>query len=127
MLVRGAALAEAGPMDERYFMYSEEVEWCWRLRQAGWAIWQVPAARVTHVGGAATRQFRHKMLVALWRSRGRFAAERGPAWRLAAHRAVVRAGMLRLALLAWVGYARGAFSREELRARLWAYGEISRL
>lgn len=127
MLVRRAALAEAGPMDERYFMYSEEVEWCWRLRRAGWAIWQVSAARVTHVGGASTRQFRHKMLVALWRSRARFAAERGPAWRPAAQRAVVRLGMLRLALLAWLGYARGALGRDELRARLWAYGEISRL
>lgn len=126
MLVRRDVLATVGSMDERYFMYSEEVAWCWRIRRAGWAIWQVPAATVTHVGGASTRQFRHAMLVALWRSRARFAAERGPPWRLAAHRAIVRAGMLRLALLAWLAYGRGQLARDELRARLWAYGEATR-
>ncbi|NTU86297.1 MAG: glycosyltransferase family 2 protein, partial [Chloroflexales bacterium] len=48
-------------------------------------------------------------------------------WRRAAHRAIVRAGMLRLTLGAWRAYARGALSRDELRARLLAYGEITRL
>jgi GT2 family glycosyltransferase len=127
MVVRGETLALVGPLDAGYFMYSEEIEWCWRIRRAGWAIWQVPAAKVTHVGGAATRQFRHKMLVALWRSRDRFAAVSGPPWRHAAHRALVRAGMLRLALASWCAYGRGDLSRDELRARLLAYGEITRL
>ncbi len=126
MLVRREVLDTVGSLDERYFMYSEEVAWCWRIRRAGWAIWQVPAATVTHVGGASTRQFRHKMQVALWRSRDRFALERGPRWRLVAHRALVAAGMLRLSLLAWLGYSRGELGRDELRARLWAYGEIGR-
>jgi GT2 family glycosyltransferase len=124
MLVRREALEQVGPMDEAYFMYSEEVEWCWRIRRAGWAIWQEPAARVTHVGGAATGQFRRPMQLALWRSRARFAAAMGPPWRLALHRAIVRAGMFRLTLLAWRDYARGRISRDELRARLLAYGEI---
>ncbi len=126
MLVRATVLASVGPLDEAYFMYSEEIEWCWRIRQAGWAIWQVPAARVIHVGGAATRQFRWKMLVALWRSRARFAALRGPAWRFAAHQAIVRAGMLRLSLRAWWAYRGGQLSRDELRVRLLAYAEVMR-
>jgi N-acetylglucosaminyl-diphospho-decaprenol L-rhamnosyltransferase len=126
MLVRREAIEEVGPLDERYFMYSEEIEWCWRIRRAGWAIWQVPAARVTHVGGAATGQFRHRMLVALWQSRDRFAAQRGPAWRLTAQRAIVRAGMLRLSLCAWRAYARGQLSRDELRVRLLAYSLVIR-
>jgi GT2 family glycosyltransferase len=127
MLVRRAVLETVGGMDESYFMYSEEVEWCWRIRRACWAIWQVPAARVTHVGGASTSQYRRAMQVALWRSRARFAAEMGPAWRPAAHRAIVRLGMLRLTLLAWRAYARGAIGRDELRARLLGYGEIGRI
>jgi N-acetylglucosaminyl-diphospho-decaprenol L-rhamnosyltransferase len=127
MLVRGDLIACVGAMDERYFMYSEEVEWCWRIRRAGWAIWQEPAARVLHVGGAATRQYRRAMEVALWRSRARFADEVGPPWRAAAHRAIVRAGMLRRTLLAWRDYARGAIGRDELRARLAGYGEIGRI
>lgn len=127
MLLRPEVVAQVGGFDEGYFMYSEEIEWCWRIRAAGWAIWQEPAARVVHVGGAATRQFRWKMLVALYRSRARFAESHyGPLSRLA-HRAVVRAGMLRAALRAWSGYLRGQISRDELRAHLLAYGEISRL
>jgi GT2 family glycosyltransferase len=127
MLVRAAVIAQVGGFDEGYFMYSEEVDWCRRIRAAGWAIWQLPAARVLHVGGAATRQFRWKMLVALYRSRARYADRYyHPAARLA-HRAIVRAGMLRAALLAWRAYAGGALRRDELRARLLAYGEVSRL
>jgi len=127
MLVRRAVLEHVGAMDDAYFMYSEEVEWCWRIRRAGWAIWQVPQARVTHVGGASTRQFRRTMEVALWRSRARFVAQLGPPWRLAAHRAIVRAGMLRLTLLAWRAYATGSLGRDELRARLAGYAEIAAL
>lgn len=127
MLIRREALEQVGGMDEGYFMYSEEVDWCRRIRKAGWAIWQVPAARVTHVGGAATRQFRWKMLVALYRSRMRFVALHGPAWQLRAQRLIVRAGMVRATLRAWRAYRAGALSRDELRAHLTAYGEIGRL
>lgn len=127
MLVRRTVLEQVGAMNDAYFMYSEEVEWCWRIRRAGWAIWQVPQARVTHMGGASTRQFRRTMEVALWRSRARFVAQLGPPWRLAAHRAIVHAGMLRLTLLAWRAYATGSLGRDELRARLAGYAEIAAL
>lgn len=127
MLVRREVLETAGSLDASYFMYSEEVEWCWRIKKAGWAIWQLPAARVTHVGGASTRQFRRKMLVALYRSRARFVADHRPRWQRAAHRLIVRMGMLRAVLLAWRGYASGRLSIAELRDQLMGYGEISRL
>jgi GT2 family glycosyltransferase len=124
MLIRNAALLEVGGLDERYFMYSEEVDWCWRLRAAGWAIWQEPAAVVTHVGGAATSQFRAKMLVALYRSRAQFAASHySAAWR-SGYRLIVRTGMLRAILSAWRAYARGAIDREQLRGRLLAYADV---
>jgi len=126
MLLRREVVAAVGGMDEGYFMYSEEVDWCWRIRRAGWAIWQEPAAEVVHVGGAATSQFRWKMLVALYRSRARFLSlHRSPA-AVRAHRMIVRLGMLRLALVAWRAHWRGQLSRDELRARLLAYGEASR-
>ncbi|NBU65223.1 MAG: glycosyltransferase family 2 protein [Chloroflexia bacterium] len=53
MVTRVAVLAAVGMLDESYFMYAEEVDWCQRVRAAGWVIWQVPAAVVTHVGGAS--------------------------------------------------------------------------
>jgi len=72
ILTRQAVVEQVGLLDERFFMYAEEVDWCYRIRQAGWAIWQEPRARVTHVGGAATSQFRSRMLIALYESRLRF-------------------------------------------------------
>jgi hypothetical protein len=127
MLVRRAVLDEVGLLDDAYFLYSEEIDWCWRIRQAGWAIWQEPRARVTHLGGASTGQVRYPMLIELHRSRVRFFRQHYPRHWLAAHRAITRVGMLRLLLLAWYHYARQRLAPGELRARLWAYSHIARL
>jgi hypothetical protein len=127
MLVRREAIAEAGLLDERYFMYSEEIDWCWRIRRCGWAIWQVPAAQVTHIGGAATRQFRQRMRVELYRSRVAFFRQHYSHKFLQAHRLITRLGMIRAALLSWRDYQRGCIGQDELRARLLAYGAISQL
>ncbi len=125
MLVRRAVADEVGLFDEGYFMYSEEIEWCWRIRQAGWAIWQVPQAQVVHVGGAATGQVRPRMLVALHRSRERFLQQHRTPHQLALHRAITRAGMLRLTLHDWWQHGRGRLPRATLRANLWAYGQVA--
>jgi GT2 family glycosyltransferase len=50
ILVRRAAIEQAGVLDERYFYYWEETEWCLRLRRHGWQAWCVPAARAWHKG-----------------------------------------------------------------------------
>lgn len=126
MLVRRQVVAEVGLLDAGYFMYSEEVDWCWRIRQAGWAIWQVPTAQIVHIGGAATGQFRHRMLVALHVSRVRFFRKHYRPPFQVAHRWITRIGLLRLILLAWWAYTHGAMSQAELRARLWAYAQITR-
>ncbi len=127
LLARRAAVEQVGLLDERYFMYSEEIDWCWRIRQAGWAIWQVPQAQVVHVGGAATGQVRPRMLLELHHSRVRFFMQHYSRWFVRAHRVITRAGMLRLMLLAWRAYALGQSSRDELRAALWACGCVCQL
>jgi len=72
MLARREAIACVGLLDEGYFMYSEEPDWCWRMRQAGWETWYTPEAQVTHFGGQSTRQVRDAMYIALHRSKVRF-------------------------------------------------------
>lgn len=72
MLVRRTALAQVGLMDEGYFMYSEETDWCLRLRRAGWQIWYHPEVRIVHLGGQSTQQRRQPMVRALYRSKLRF-------------------------------------------------------
>jgi len=52
MLVRRAAVEEVGPLDEDFFLFSEETDWCFRFRQAGWQVWFTPDAEFVHVYGA---------------------------------------------------------------------------
>ena len=56
MLVRGAALTDVGLLDEGFFMYSEEVDWGRRLKQAGWRVVYLPTAEVIHYEGRSTEQ-----------------------------------------------------------------------
>jgi N-acetylglucosaminyl-diphospho-decaprenol L-rhamnosyltransferase len=72
LLARRTAIDEVGGLDDRYFMYSEEIDWCWRMRRRAWEVWFTPAARVVHLGGQSTRQVRDEMLRALYRSKVRF-------------------------------------------------------
>jgi GT2 family glycosyltransferase len=53
MCVRREAIAAVGPMDEGYFMFNEDVDWCRRMNQAGWRVRYVPEAVVVHHIGAS--------------------------------------------------------------------------
>jgi GT2 family glycosyltransferase len=53
LLVRREAADAVGLFDESFFMFSEEVDWCYRFRAAGWKVLFDPGAEVVHVGGAS--------------------------------------------------------------------------
>jgi N-acetylglucosaminyl-diphospho-decaprenol L-rhamnosyltransferase len=78
---RRDALDDVGGWDERYFMYMEDVDLCWRLRRAGWDILYEPAGSVVHVQGASTSRRPYRMLVEHHRSAWRFARRRFTGWR----------------------------------------------
>jgi GT2 family glycosyltransferase len=54
MMIRADVFSEIGLLDEGYFLYYEEVDFCHRAAAAGWEIWFVPASRVVHFEGAST-------------------------------------------------------------------------
>ncbi|WP_158275489.1 glycosyltransferase family 2 protein [Maritimibacter sp. 55A14] len=56
MLVPRRVIEEVGPMNDRFFMYSEESEWCWRVREAGYAVRYHPDVTITHIGAVSTGQ-----------------------------------------------------------------------
>lgn len=56
LLVRRAAYQQVGGLDEGFFMYSEELDWCRRMRAAGWRVVHFPAARVVHYEGRSSAQ-----------------------------------------------------------------------
>ncbi len=72
ILARGTTIRSVGLMDDAYFMYVEEVDWCRRIKCAGWQIWCEPRARIIHHAGQATRQSSQAMYVEKWRSRLRY-------------------------------------------------------
>lgn len=56
MLTRREVVAQVGGMDEGFFMYSEELDWCRRIRAAGWETHYVPTARIIHHEGKSSEQ-----------------------------------------------------------------------
>lgn len=127
LAVRREAIDQVGLLDENFFMYCEEIDWCWRMRKAGWKIACVPAARVVHHAGASTRQFRDEMFVALWRSRFRlFEKHLGPRQRRLIGW-IVRLGVLRERLRATDQASSGRIPMGELASRLAAYERVARI
>ena len=63
MLARRAAIDEVGLLDEDFFLFSEETDWCYRFRGAGWQVLFTPDAEFTHVAGAVHggRMFRENV------------------------------------------------------------------
>jgi len=55
MLVRAEAIAQAGLMDGQFFMYGEDLDWAYRIQEAGWTVYYNPAVTVLHIKRAASR------------------------------------------------------------------------
>lgn len=72
LLVRRIAYDQVGGLDENYFMYAEEVDWCYCMKRAGWQVWYQPVARILHHGGASSHQRQPQREADLYRSRVRF-------------------------------------------------------
>jgi hypothetical protein len=69
LLLRRDALDQIGLLDEDYFIYSEEIDLCYRLRQAGWSIEWMPQAKVLHYSGQSTRLIAAEMFQHLYHSK----------------------------------------------------------
>ena len=72
LMVRRAVLDQVGLFDTDYFVYSEEVDLCERIRKAGYRLMWLPAAQVTHYGGRSTSQVADAMFLELYRNKLRF-------------------------------------------------------
>jgi len=69
LLARREAADQIGGLDERIFMYAEDVDWCYRLHQAGWEVWYLPHSPIVHYGGQSSKKRRGRMEAELYRSR----------------------------------------------------------
>jgi GT2 family glycosyltransferase len=65
ILVRREAIQQVGVLDESYFMYGEEADWCYRFRKAGWKVLFTPSAQIVHLGGVSSAQRKGPMCLQL--------------------------------------------------------------
>ncbi len=72
MMVRREAADEVGVLDEDYFLFFEETDWCFRMKKAGWKIYHVPQAEVDHFQGRSAGEVKKKARVEFYRSRYHF-------------------------------------------------------
>ncbi len=68
LVVRNSVINNTGLLDERFFMYFEETDWCYRMKQAGGEIWYSPVASITHFGGDEFAHYDEQRLVAFHQS-----------------------------------------------------------
>ncbi len=120
LMLRRSALDQVGLLDERYFMYSEEMDLCYRLAQAGWGLYWVPEARVTHYGSASSRQMAEPMFLALYRSKVQFQEKFGGEDRARLFKALLVAAYVPR----WLVAAVGRLVRPSLGARARAYRRL---
>lgn len=65
MLVRREVLTQVGLLDEAFFFFGEETDWCRRISKAGWELWFTPVGEIVHHGGGSVRKLNHKRDVML--------------------------------------------------------------
>lgn len=84
MFVRRAAMAQIGLLDESFFFYGEETDWCRRFDRAGWGVVYAPLGEITHFGGGSVRRLNHRRDLMLTEGTVRLHAKHyGPAGGLA--------------------------------------------
>lgn len=62
LLVRKSVIEKIGMLDEDFFMYGEDIDWCWRCKQAGYKVWYYPKTFITHYKGSSSRKLPFKAL-----------------------------------------------------------------
>jgi GT2 family glycosyltransferase len=114
LLIRRAAWEQAGELDEGYFLFLEETDWCYRAKRLGWRIVYDPQATVTHLGEHSVNQAPTRNLPHFYRSYCRFFRKHvsaHPAQVLLLKQIIVAAALVRIVL--WTmraGTGRGSAS-----------------
>ena len=130
MMVRATAIVAVGGLDEGYWMYCEEMDWCRRFWHNGWRVFVAPAARIVHHEAQSSRKVPWQTQERLWRSRFRFytqyAAEY-PVGTLGLLRLLVRVAMTFTMRRLRVSFACGEIDGVELDQGLKACRTMMRL
>lgn len=124
MMVKREVIQQVGMFDEDFFMYAEEVDWSWRIHKAGWQIYCVPTAHVTHLSGQSTAQVKSRSVENLWKSRRRLFDKHYPAPKRWLARLIIWLGMRHKLAEVSRHFEAGEISAKERDALTTAYRRI---
>lgn len=119
MLIRREIIDRIGLFDEQFFIYSEEVDLCRRIQQAGWQLLWQPNAVVTHFGGQSTQQVADAMFLELYRNKVKFFRKHGSAISTPVYKSI-------LYLAAYLRLVGGRLFGSTKTGNRLGWGEISR-
>ena len=72
MMVRREAMDQVGLLDEEYFLFLEETDWCYRMKKEGWKVYHIPQAEIYHFQGKSAEREKRKAKIEYYRSRYHF-------------------------------------------------------
>lgn len=68
LMVRREVVEKVGVLDENFIMYGDDLDWCYRIKQAGWKVCYVPAVQIVHIGGQSSRRLSRRCIVLFYRA-----------------------------------------------------------
>lgn len=72
LMIRREVIEHVGFLDERFYMFFEEVDWCFRIKKRGWKIYFMPSAEIIHYGSQSARPSMPRMMILGYKSKHRF-------------------------------------------------------
>ena len=113
LILRRTIIDQVGTLDEDFFMYSEEVDLCFRIRKAGWELYWVPQSHVIHFSGQSTGQVSREMFLHLYKGKLLYYRKHYGWWSAWIYKSILyAAGIIRLLITPFT-----LFERSEARQR----------
>ncbi len=98
LMAKRQMIEEIGGLDEDFFMYVEEVDWCHRAKKAGWSVWFYPSAQITHLVRGSSPEGKQRAVLGIYKGLLRFYEKNFASWQLT----VLKFLLLTKAGIAWL-------------------------
>lgn len=126
MMIRREVIEDAGLLDEDFFMYGEDVEWCYRIKKTGWQVFFYTQPTVMHLGARSSQLVAEQMGIEALRSMYLFFLKtRGPRY-AAAYRILILGLSIAKQVVFWVGslVCRSGEARSRYRRKIQLHRSI---
>lgn len=127
MMTRRDVFEKIGGLDEEFYMYCEDADWCWRVKHAGWLVVYLPFVACRHHYKGTSQRRKRFTYVRNYRSQLLFYQKHRPGWMQIIFRALVIADMLFRWPVTAAAWMAGAGDRRLNAERLAAIGEVLRI